>query len=268
MTRPLAALPMYDWPEVRTANDRLWAAIRDHLRGGGVAAPEQLSRGADLDAEWTDAGLVLGQTCGLPLVTSLAGRVVVLGAADMGLPGCPPGWYRSAVVIRADDRRGDDPRGLAAFRGATLAINGRDSQSGWGSILHHAGPHGGEALFDAVRVTGAHLSSIEAVAAGRADLAAIDAVTWRFALRHRPAAGRLRVLLETDPTPGLPYIAAPGTDAAAVRVALAAGIDSLRTDDRAALGIVALAPLTAADYALVARRFETALRGPRALPDG
>ena len=87
-------------------------------------------------AGWTDPGLVLGQTCGLPFVRELAGRVALVGAPDYGLPGCPPGWYRSAVVVRADDPR----EALAGFRGARLAVNGSDSQSGWGAILHHAAP--------------------------------------------------------------------------------------------------------------------------------
>ena len=39
MTGAGAALPMYDWPELTDATDRLWAALRDGLRAEGVAAP-------------------------------------------------------------------------------------------------------------------------------------------------------------------------------------------------------------------------------------
>ncbi|HVL22070.1 MAG TPA: hypothetical protein VM422_14005 [Amaricoccus sp.] len=101
----VAALPMYDWPEVAAATDGFWAAVRDRLRAEGVAAPEALERDRGLAEVWTDPGLVLGQACGLPLVRTLAGRVAVVGALDYGLPGCPAGWYRSAVVARTDDRR-------------------------------------------------------------------------------------------------------------------------------------------------------------------
>ena len=115
-------------------------------------------------AGWTDPGLVLGQTCGLPFVRELRGRVALVGAADYGLPGCPPGWYRSAVVVRADDPR----EALAAFRGARLAVNGTDSQSGWGAILHHAAPlaEAGR-FFGGVVVSGAHAASVPMVADGR-----------------------------------------------------------------------------------------------------
>ena len=45
----IAALPMYDWPEVRGEVDAQWAAVRDELRKKGVNAPERLTRrNADL----------------------------------------------------------------------------------------------------------------------------------------------------------------------------------------------------------------------------
>lgn len=251
----IAALPMYDWPELRAETDRLWAALRDALRAAGVAAPAELARDGGLHETWADPRLVLGQTCGLPLVRELAGRVAVLGAADYGLPGCRPGWYRSAVVVRADDPRPD----LAAFRGARLAVNGFDSQSGWGSILHHAAPFARDGgFFGAVEVSGAHAESVVMVAEGAADLAAIDAVSWGYAQRFRPAAGALRVLMPTDPTPGLPFIAAAGADAARLGAALAAAVAGLDAGAKATLGIVGYAALTLEDYRIVAERCATA----------
>ena len=259
MTGAIAALPMYDWPAARRANDRLWGAVRDRLRAAGVAAPERLSRDVGLVEGWRHPGLVLGQTCGLPLVGALAGRVTVVGAGDYRLPGCQPGWYRSAVVARADDGR----TALAEFRGAVLAVNGFDSQSGWGSVRHHVAPLAREGrFFAAVTVTGAHVDSVEAVAAGRADLAAIDMVTWRHCLRHRPAARRLRVVLLTEPTPGLPYIAAPGAGAGPLAAALAAAIDGLAAADREELGLARFVPMAAADWGVVAGR-QTAAAGLR-----
>jgi ABC-type phosphate/phosphonate transport system substrate-binding protein len=199
---------------------------------------------------------VLGQTCGLPLVGELAGRVALVGAPDYGLPGCPPGWYRSAAVVRADDRR----KALEAFRGARLAINGADSQSGWGSILHHAAPlaEGGR-FFGSVVVSGAHAASVPLVAAGAADLAAIDFVSWRYAQRFLPAAARLRVLMLTEPTPGVPYIAAAGTDTGLLADAVEAGIAGTDADTRAELGLVGFARLEASAYGVIARRFATAI---------
>ncbi|MFO1141253.1 MAG: PhnD/SsuA/transferrin family substrate-binding protein [Amaricoccus sp.] len=260
MTDGVAALPMYDWPEVAGATDRLWAAVRDALRAEGMAAPDGLDRGIGLMAGWTHPGLVLGQACGLPFVRGLAGRVALVGAADYGLPGCAPGWYRSAVVVRKDDPRD----ALEGFRGARLAVNGFDSQSGWGSVLHHAAPlaRGGRFFGDVV-VSGAHRESATMVAEGGADLAAIDWVSWRLARRFLPEAARLRVLLPTDPTPGLALIAAAGTDAVRHARAVKAGIDGLDAGAKEELGLVGVARVAVEDYGLIEERLaraETLLR--------
>ncbi len=255
MTGGIAALPMYDWPEIAPATDAFWAAIRDALRASGVAAPDALDREIDLATGWTHPALVLGQTCGLPFVQTLAGRVALVGAADFALPGCPPGWYRSAVVVRRDDPRAD----LAGFRGARLAVNGCDSQSGWGSILHHAAPlaEGGR-FFGSVAASGSHRASVAMVANGAADLAAIDFVSWRLAQRFVAEAEDLRVLLLSDPTPGLPLIAAAGTDTRPHAAAVATAIETLDPGARDVLGLAGFAPLSAADYGLVRDRFAAA----------
>ncbi len=63
----IAALPMYDRPELTGATDRYWALIRDGLRARGVDAPDTLWRGEDdLMALWLAPDLVLAQTGGLP----------------------------------------------------------------------------------------------------------------------------------------------------------------------------------------------------------
>lgn len=255
MTAGIAALPMYDWPQSAAALDRLWVGVRDRLRRDGLRAPEALDRTVGLSEGWLRPDLVLGQTCGLPLVGPLAGRVAVVGAADYRLPGCPPGWYRSAVVARTGSGRA-----LADFRGARLAINGRDSQSGWGSMLHHVAPLAEDGrFFGTVTVTGAHVRSVAAVAAGKADIAAIDLVTWGHCRRVMPAAAALEVLMLTDPTPGLPYIAAAGADVATLGRALEAAIGELGAEDRAAMGgIAAFVPLTAGDYRVVGERIAAA----------
>jgi ABC-type phosphate/phosphonate transport system substrate-binding protein len=249
---PVAALPMYDWPEVQAATDALWAALRDALRARRVAAPEALERGRGLMEVWTDPELVLGQACGLPLVQHLLGRVSVVGALDYGLPGCAPGEYCSAVVVRADDPR----QGLAAFRGARLALNGTDSQSGYGAILHHVAPLAGDGrFFGAAVVTGAHAASAALVAAGGADIASIDHVSWNLWLRHRDD-GRLRVLMLTDPTPGQALITTG--DAGAVRAAVAEAVAGLAAEVRAALGIRGFRAFAAEDYAVIAERLAAA----------
>ena len=246
---------MYDWPEVRGATDRYWAAIRDRLRAAGVAAPEGLSRELGLVEGWTHPRLVLGQTCGLPLVRELARRVAVVGALDLGLPGLSAGLVpqRGGGAGRRCARGARRlPRRAAGGQRLRLAVGVGGDPAPCGAACGAGG------FFGAVAATGAHAASVERVAAGEADLAAIDLATWRYCLRHRPAAARLRVLLLTDPTPGLPYIAAPGADLAALRAALAGAVAALPAGDRAALGIAGFVAMDAADWAPVAERFAAA----------
>lgn len=235
----IASLGMYDRAETAAANDRLWAGIRDGLRARGIAAPEALTRGDGAYwPAWQAPDLVLSQTCGFPYRARLHGQVTLIGTPDYSLPDCPPGHYRSVFVVRADD-----PRGLADFDGLPMAYNEALSQSGWAAPQNHAAAIG--LRLRAGLCTGGHRLSALAVAEGRADLAALDAVTWEMLRRWEPAATRLRVVEATAPTPGLPYIAAPGADAGAAFAAVAGAIAGLSAEDRDTLllrGLVRIAP--------------------------
>jgi len=239
----IASLPMYDRPETAGANERFWALIRDGLRAGGIAAPEALSRGGELFDHWLAPDLVLSQSCGYPYRTRLHGRVALVGAPDYGVEGCAPGYYCSRIVARADDPR----RRLSEFEGARLAYNDPGSQSGWAALAAHA-----PALARGPLVcTGGHAASARAVAEGRAELAALDAVSWALIARAEPFAAGLRVVASTPPTPGLPLIAAQGADAAALFEAVAAAIATLSEDDRTALMLRGLVPIAAEAYLAV-----------------
>lgn len=237
----IAQLGMYDRAETSGANDRLWAAIRDGLRAAGEQAPDALTRGGDYMALWQSPDLVFAQTCGFPYRARLHGHVTLIGTPDYGLEGCPNGYYRSIFVARADDARDD----LAAFDGAGLAYNEALSQSGWAAPQTHAAKLG--LRLRPLLETGGHQLSALAVAEGRAEIAAIDALTWRMLTRWEPFTKRLKVVGTTEPTPVLPYIAAAGADADLLFKVTAAAIDSLAESDRHLLslrGLVRLAPET------------------------
>src|SRR4051794_23404579 len=181
----IAALPMYDLPELRSANDILWRSIAGHLRSGGLSGvPDALKRdeSEDLDGLWRSPDLLLGQTCGYPLMTRLKGAVRVVALPHFGFSGCTGPLHRSVLIVP----RASDAGSLADLRSTRCAVNGFDSNSGMNLLRAAVAPiAAGRPFFSAVLVTGAHVASLEAVAAGGADLAAIDCVTYGHLTRWR-----------------------------------------------------------------------------------
>lgn len=237
----IAMLGMYDMPAVQPANDRYWSAIRTRLGHG----PAQLTRDRDFFEIWQSPDLLLAQTCGLPFRARLHGQVTRVATPDYGLPGCPPGYYKSWIVARADDPRSSPEE----FQDATFAYNEALSQSGWASPMAYFATLG--ITFARHVPSGAHLNSMRAIADGHADIAGIDALTWAMLGTHDPVLERLRIIGETAPTPGLPYITAAGNDAEALARALEAAIGDLTPEDRESLHLKGLVQIPDADYLTV-----------------
>lgn len=242
----IASLAMYDFGPALAANDRLWTLIRDGLGDRGIKAPATLTRGdhAYWDA-WAAPDLILSQTCGYPFRARLQGKVAYVGTPDFGVEGCPPGYYRSVFVARADDPRDR----LAAFDGARFAYNEDLSQSGWAAPQTHAAKLG--IRLPPALQTGGHRLSAQAVAEGRADIAALDAVTFAMLAGGGPLTTPLKEVTRTDPTPGLPYITAIGQDTDTVFDAVQAAIAALAPDDRATLHLKSLVRIPVESYLAV-----------------
>ena len=183
----IATLPMYDRPETAAANDRLYSLFRRHFS----AAPKTLARDGP---HWLDRDLLLSQTCSLPYRAVLHSDVNIV-ATPIHPISCPAGHYFSVIVVRDDDARG----AFKDYRSARLAINSRMSQSGWAVMDKMAQEN--VFVFKDVTETGSHQASARAVAEGKADIAAIDAVTWTMIRRWDAFSSSLRVLTDTPPSP-------------------------------------------------------------------
>lgn len=232
----IAALPMYDRPENRAAHDTLWSLIRDGLRAHGIDAPDALDRETPYDESWARPDLVLGQICNLPWRARFRDRVTLIGASDYGLPGAGPGEYYSLIVARADD----------PAPGPRFALNDPLSNSGWDAGQDWARRKG--VILRPSLVTGSHAESIRAVAEGRADLAAIDAITWRMLQAWDPLAQRLRVLDRTASSPGQSFITRAGQDPAPYREAIMEAIRALPAPEAELLGLRAIVALPPSAY--------------------
>lgn len=224
MSALIAALPMYDWPERRSEVDAQWASIGNMLRSRGIDAPEILERQTgDLLDFWKRSELLLSQTCWGPMEEGLSDHVQVLGQPSYdGIEGGQGELYSSAIVMRRDDVDGvadaAPPSDGAAhlplelFRGRRFAYNVPDSLSGRigiGRDLEVAGV--GMEIFTDLIETGGHRASIRAVAAGRADIAAIDCFSWQLAQHYEQPAKELAIVGWTAKRKGLPFITASST---------------------------------------------------------
>ena len=244
----VAFLPMYAVRGAQAHADALWNCLRDAIRNRGIDAPERLAHFAPRLEGWLHPDLILGQTCGLPYITKLCNSVELVGTPNYGVEGCPPGFYHSTLVASAADPRMQ----LSEFSGCTLAINGKDSQSGYGAMMFAAAPYarGGRFFARAIH-TGSHEASMRLVAMGLADIAAIDSVTWRMSRRFDPETSDLKTIGTTEPAPGLPFIAADGKPAAKLLDAVKTGITALPEASRQTFGLRDVLPFQKRDYEVI-----------------
>ena len=236
-----ASLAMYARPELDAAHSAFWSAMRQQLVDQGVRAPKHLDPEGVGYEFWEAPDMLFSQTCGYPFRTRLKDKVALVGTPDYGLQGCPPGYYHSAIVAHRSSvfAKGAD------LNGARFAYNEGDSQSGY---------HGPMGYFSELGIsvalggqTGSHLASAQSVSTGAADLAAIDAVTWRNLVAFEPFTSDLVVLAKTKPVPGLPIITARADLVPLLQAAL---LYALESEPQAAkvLGIVGFCEFDAKTY--------------------
>ncbi|PBB25766.1 MULTISPECIES: PhnD/SsuA/transferrin family substrate-binding protein [unclassified Mesorhizobium] len=256
MSESIAALPMYDWPEVRGEVDAQWALLRDAFRQKGIDAPQTIvRRNGDLppvpggihDAQgvliapdpatsppdeldyhmlWLHPALLFAQTCWGPMEFGLSSHVQVVGQPSYdAYEGGQGELYSSALVMRTGE--GPEARSpadgkavlpLDLLRGKCFTFNSLDSMSGTIGLTRDLQAAGESlAIFSSRSESGGHRASIVTVAEGRADVAAIDCESWALAQRFEPAARKVVIVGWTARRKGLPFITARTTPEKTVR---------------------------------------------------
>lgn len=256
MSELVAALPMYDWPEVHDEVDAQWARLRDAFRQRGINAPETIvRRNGDLppvpggihDANgkliapdpatlppdeldyhklWLHPELLFAQTCWGPMELGLSNHVQVVGQPSYdAYDGGQGELYSSALVMR----KGEGPEArspadgspflpLDLIRGKRFTFNSLDSMSGTIGLTRDLEAQGESLdIFASGSQSGGHRGSIVAVAEGRADVAAIDCESWALAQRFEPAARKVVIVGWTARRKGLPFITGRTTPEKTVR---------------------------------------------------
>ena len=233
----IAAFPMYDRAETAAANDALWRHVTQNL---GLPATE-LARHLSLDTVWCHPDLVLSQTCGMPFKLWVKDHAQYVASPDFRLPDTPSGYYYSVIIARTDD-----PRPAVDLLQTRPVINQEHSQSGYNALWAFANDHG--ARLGPLSMSGSHHASAQAVADNTADIAAIDANTWRLITKWDAFAEKLRVVARTKPTPAMPYICEPKQNASLIYEALETAVAALTPDQQDTLGLYGICDIAVDDY--------------------
>lgn len=235
------SLPMYG--VTHQPAESFWRVLRGKLLQLGLPlAPEQLVWPHDLAQHCLQDNLLLSQTCGYPLVSSLP-QVQLIGTYHYRVEGCEGANYSSWLVVRDDD----PGERLADFRGRTAAYNSTDSQSGHNSLRALIAPLAQNGrFFGAAVASGAHYQSLRLIQNRQADIAAIDCVSLELLKRARPQAlVGLKIIGRTASVPGLPLITSAQTPPEQLEI--------LRAGAKAMLGEAVSDNLLIGDFSLVPR---------------
>jgi ABC-type phosphate/phosphonate transport system substrate-binding protein len=250
-----AMISMYDIPERRAAIDAWWTGLVRHWRAAGLSdIPATAHMPADLYELWLAPDVFIAQTCGYPLTHRLKDRVTLVATPVYAVEGCAGGNYHSVIVAPENS----DVRTLDDVAGKTVAINGYDSQSGWNALRHSLIGKGAPAR---ILESGGHRKSVAAVREGRADVAAIDCISYANLAAVAPQEiAPLRVIARSASAPALPYVTRRDIASGDLQK-LRAGLQSAVTDPalaetRAAMLIagVEIVPLKAYDRMLEMER--------------
>ncbi|MGB0865979.1 MAG: PhnD/SsuA/transferrin family substrate-binding protein [Granulosicoccaceae bacterium] len=188
--RKTASLPWYDSPNTRAALDSFWRVTRHALLDLGMEqVPEQLDRNSPPEQLWSNSGLLLSQCCGPDLFTDEARDLWVIARPVFSDLDCDHGLYYSHIVSARHYTGGP----------ARLVINSPSSRSGHGALVEWCAQERIEPA--RICVSGSHENSLARLRMGDADLAAVDAHSWK-----NLTTGKVEIVGRSKPALSPPYV--------------------------------------------------------------
>ncbi|MFT5502520.1 MAG: ABC-type phosphate/phosphonate transport system substrate-binding protein [Gammaproteobacteria bacterium] len=201
----------------------------------------------------TDPDLLLGHTCGYPLMETYQSYLAPVCVPVFSVPGVNNRHYCSFFITAKDS----DIECLNDCKNRIAAINGPDSNSGMNVLRHAVGPLANQScFFSDVLVSGGHWDSVIAVSESRADVAAIDCVTFALLKDHQPdLIDSVKIIGSSTETCGLPFVIPLANDDVATRQRM---IDSLNTalskldhQTKSTLHLERFEPVSLSDYQFI-----------------
>ncbi len=251
---------MYVPSEAHKAAWQAWFTVLSESYLSRYYATIELGFSADEQA-YTSPNLIAAQTCGYPFISHWADTHQPLAVALFDVPGCTSnigknnetGQYSSWFIARADYAANSLPQ----FRNTRVALNSEDSNSGMNVLRYAISQIAQSKTFFSERLlTGEHKQSMSAVADGRADLAAIDVVTYALIKELEPElCQQLKIVGRSVLTTGLPFICAnhSGLIRDDLHIAMNHAVGQMEPEARELLHLSGFAPVSAQDYTKIKR---------------
>lgn len=226
----------------------LFAALQRHITAALQAE--------NIPEEYKNA-LFLGQICGIELAHAQTNHTPCpyhyLASFELANTQINRGYYYSVLVASKHRNALEQLTDIQNISSPPLklAINQKGSFSG--DVLAQAFLLNKTNLTLPISYSGSHVKSLQMLATGRADIAAIDCISFHMALQAHPELSEgLHILGQTDSFPGLPFICAaslPDSIKHTIKTALFAFKDTSEWAGlSAALGVVDIVSLSADIY--------------------
>lgn len=141
--------------------------------------------------------------------------------------------YHAYIIVPKESRATE----LASLKGKSFAFTDPMSNTGCLVPRYMVSKLGStpDAFFSKTTFTGAHDTSIKAVAEGLVDGASVDSLIWEYANRMKPAdTSRTKIVAISDPWGIPPFVVRPGIDPA-LRKALSDALLSAHADPKGAV---------------------------------
>ncbi|MFM1761903.1 MAG: hypothetical protein RL478_1513 [Actinomycetota bacterium] len=257
---------MYDIAEVHASTMQIVEALAAALCAIGLDAhadvPIALGH-ADLLRYWSSDGMLLSQSCGLPFIEDLHDVVDIVGTPLWTDISDDRGRYQTVIVVRESLA----VTSIDKAQGLRPVINNSRSLSGWCSLgvalaNGAGGVQGAKPSVHPYVESGGHAASLQMLQNGEADIASIDAATFRLLSSHRPAlTSNLRVIGQGPLVPATPFIVSKSCGATADEVFQVVDEEFRRPALRGAMdhiGISGFVRLTNSDYDMLVDLVKTA----------
>tara|TARA_B110000914_G_C15433940_1_gene432815 strand:+ start:392 stop:1159 length:768 start_codon:yes stop_codon:yes gene_type:complete len=194
----------------------------------------------------------LSHICGLPLVSQFQGRLMPLCAPHFDVEGIDGPEYFSYFMVRKNSHI----QSIEQSRDCVVAINSIDSNSGMGVFRHELKKNYGidqlEFFFQDIIYSGAHTESVQYLLEGKADIAAIDAVTYNYLQDINPElALELRIVghsVKMTSPPLVTHIGNPICDPASFTQILNDAFEELSKEQRELLNVKSFLQVSNKDY--------------------